>query len=277
MVASFWLWLGQFRFTPEAAIRSLPASRGAIVRSAPFPGGVALLQREGDQYKAYAVCRRWQVIWQVCTQGEFALTAEGGPVIEMGAWTARGEQGDGIALLAGVVTDKRVERIAWGEEEQAVKGTDTFLFARWTPMLNPFPPALALSDTGEPLFKWSGETFYRWQPVVNAGDVGPALGFIPVPRDRGDWSTAYSDPGVAARQFALAGGTCDCKQVVVSLHELHADGLTYTVRLEDLKDDSVQSLEYRVKLKRSGELWQVDRASYRTTCWRGSDQNGYCI
>ena len=271
-----WLWLGQYRFTPEAAIRSQPASQGAIVRTAPFPGGVALLQMEGAQYKAYAVCRRWQVFWQVCSQGGFTPAAEGGPVIEMGAWNARGEQGDGVALLAGVVTDQRVERIAWGELEQAVKGTGHFLFARLTPMENPFPPALALSDAGEPLYKWSGDTFYRWQPVVHASDVGPALGFIPVPRDRGDWSTAHSDPGVAARQFVLAGGTCDCKQVVVGLRELHADGLTYTVRLEGLKDDSVQTLEYRVRLKRSGELWQVDAATYHTICGRGFDPSGYC-
>lgn len=109
-------------------------------------------------------------------------------------------------------------------------------------------------------------------------DRPSAVGVTPVPRDQGNWEASHSDPAIAARQFAFAGETCDCERFVVRLLNLHDDGtITYAVRLEGLKDDSIDTIQYTVTLKRAGEMWHVDTATYRTTCRRGADQNGYCI
>lgn len=275
------MWLADLRFTPEAAVRSVPSARGEVVRSARFQGGTALLLEDGDRYRAYAACRWAVVFWQVCNGTGFSMTDEEGPVVESASWSARGEEGWGISLLAGVVRDERIIRIVWGDQEQHVTSSRHFLFARRAHIQSMFAPALALSDTAHGLYEWSDETLHRWHPVrpdepAFPDRPGPATWYVPVPPDRGDWLASETDPREAARQFVPGSANCDCEQVAVLGMKATEDRQTYLVRLEGLKDDSIRTIEYLVELERRGERWHVTGAAYRTECRRGTSPDGYC-
>lgn len=110
----------------------------------------------------------------------------------------------------------------------------------------------------------------RWPP-------GPAAGHVPVPPDQGDWEATGEDPQEVARRFVLRGQPCDCRSVTVHTDPAGRRHLNLTVRLEGLKDDSVQAMEYALTLQKVQGRWQVDAATFKTECARGSGSRGLCL
>lgn len=163
------MWLFQLRFTPEAAVRTMPWIRGNVVQSIAFPGGKALLLGQGETYYAPVACRWALVLWQPCGSGGFAVTNHPDPVVENATWSARGSDGWGVSVLAGAAIDPRIAAIRWGDQTQSVSGERHFLFARRTHQDDMFAPAFALDDGGQTLYVWSRQTLFKWQPAT--GDL----------------------------------------------------------------------------------------------------------
>lgn len=111
---------------------------------------------------------------------------------------------------------------------------------------------------------------------VNATRFGPGNGYVPVPNDQGDWLVSGTAPDDVARRFVLGTDQCDCERVSIELVSDALDRLVYLVRLEGLKDDSVNTTEYRVELQQREEQWHVAAAEYHTLCHRGISSDGYC-
>ncbi|MFZ5816433.1 MAG: hypothetical protein ACOY93_14220 [Bacillota bacterium] len=273
------LWVMGIRPTPESAVRISFHARGSVVQRVPFPGGEAVLLREGGDYVAGSACRWALLLWRACGLSSIEGTEEG-PVAEAAYWSADGEKGWGISLFAGLVRDEQIAAIRWGDQQQQVAGGRHFLFARRTPHAEAFPRAVALGESGQPLYEWGSETMHNWQPLLpeRSEARGPADWFVPVPRDRGDWSASGSRPSEVARQFALGrGGECGCTRLTVTGIRWTEERQTYRVHLEGLRDDSLAGIEYLVEVERDGETWLVDSAAYRTECRRGASPEGLCL
>lgn len=160
-----WMWLMQFRLTPEGAVRSINWVRGQVVQTARFPGGVALLLTDGRQHHAYAACRRAPVFWQPCGGTGCAVTEEKSAVVTASAFHSHGNERLGFALLAGVARDEQISGIAWSGQERDVTQTRHFLFAKISSYQDAFTRATALSITGQELYEWGSDTWFQWQPV----------------------------------------------------------------------------------------------------------------
>lgn len=119
------------------------------------------------------------------------------------------------------------------------------------------------------------------EPVTGSAELtqtkAPALGHIPVSREKGDWSAGGKDPADAAISFVLAANQqCDCEEMGLTTLSIGPDQATVKVRLNGLKDDSVRNMEYLITLKRVGELWRVESATYTTECGRSTSPEGFC-
>lgn len=128
--------------------------------------------------------------------------------------------------------------------------------------------------------------FWEWLQVGGCPPVptaryridapGPALGYVPVPGEQGDWRASGDTPEAAARQFVLAGRPCPCQEVAVKVLRLASGEADVTVRLAGMQDDAIQALEYRLTLHNSGGRWQVLTAAYLAECRRGATERGLC-
>ncbi len=281
-----WMIVSGLRFTPEAVVRSLPQVRGEVVQSAEFPGGVALLLASDGRYQAHALCRDALILWRHCGGADFPVTDDTDEtealMVESASWSAIGNEGWGVSVFAGVAIDERIARIVWeGQEVALAEGARHYLFARRTQAAAMFPPAYALASTGRPLYEWGEETTHDWQPALPSEPVfpsspGPATWYVPLPPEEGNWGVRRADPLEAVRLFVIGADGEVGDSVSYRVVKANDEQRTYLARMEGLKDDSIRSIEYLVRLEHTGGEWQVTDAAYRTECRRGASPEGLC-
>jgi hypothetical protein len=241
--------------------------KGAVVQTARFPGGVAVLLDEGGvRYHAVAACRWGLILWRPCGTTGFALEEEDEPIIESASWDARGDEGWGISLFAGHAYDERVALIVWGEQQQELTGARHYLFVRRTHSDEAFGPAVAYSATGQELYQWSYETYYKWVPVAQ-----PAATAVTAPAEAAvadcpalpeGWAQVAGGLGsVAQTSFGPDSGTIYASLVdggVMMVERNKRPALVGTHRYANFRvSPDGRTLVGGV----SGELWRLDLAT----------------